>query len=234
MAMISRCRQPEQMDDPSLAPEAHLKALHGLESLNRWGRGAKILWQAIQPLLKQNSGESLRMLDIATGSGDVPIELWCEARQAGFNIQIDGCDISSRSIDWAREKAQRAGVPASFFELDALHDNIPETYDVILSSLFFHHLDSQEAIGLLRKMSHATRSLILVSDLERGWLNLVLVYVATHMVTTSSVVRHDGPVSVRAAYTIEEMKTIANQAGLSACTIERRFPCRFLLTWRRS
>ncbi len=42
---------------------------------------------------------------------------------------------------------------------------------------------------------------------------------------------HDGPRSVEGAFTINEMRTLAVDAGLDACQIEARFPYRFLLQW---
>jgi hypothetical protein len=49
----------------------------------------------------------------------------------------------------------------------------------------------------------------------------------------SPVVRHDGPVSVAAAFSLAEARMLAQRAGLYGASLVRRWPCRFLLSWSR-
>jgi hypothetical protein len=44
----------------------------------------------------------------------------------------------------------------------------------------------------------------------------------------------DGPLSVRAAFTIAEARQLAEEAGLHGAAISWRWPFRFLLQWRRA
>ncbi|MBS1996762.1 MAG: hypothetical protein JSS86_10645 [Cyanobacteria bacterium SZAS LIN-2] len=82
-------------------------------------------------------------------------------------------------------------------------------------------------------MAASAGKLVLVNDLERHPLSLWSVTLATKLVTTSKVVQHDGPASVRAAFTTTEMLQMAQAAGLKEATVERHFPCRMLLSWQR-
>ena len=120
-----------------------------------------------------------------------------------------------------------------FFKLDVIKDEFPKDFDVITSSLFFHHLDPEHIVPLLSKMFSSAKSMVLVSDLERSRHNLALVWLLTRVATTSSVVKYDGPVSVRAAYKIDEMKELARDAGCDNVTFTRHFPCRYLLRWQK-
>jgi len=76
--------------------------------------------------------------------------------------------------------------------------------------------------------------MVLINDLVRARSGLILAYVATRLLTSSRVVHADGPQSVRAALTLNEVRALAERAGLDNCSLVRRWPCRFLLTWMRN
>jgi SAM-dependent methyltransferase len=146
---------------------------------------------------------------------------------------MEGCDISPAAVSLAEAEAAEAGVPVRFFVLDALNEAIPAGYDVVTCSLFLHHLDEADAAALLRKMAAAAGQLMLVDDLERSGMGYVLTWFGTRLFSTSPVVRHDGPVSAAAAFSLAEVRELARWAGLERASLTRHWPCRFLLSWRR-
>ena len=77
-----RRREPEIMDRPDLDPLLHQQALLGLERVNFFSRSSAILWRPIRELARTMPGRQLRLLDLATGAGDIPIALWRRARRA--------------------------------------------------------------------------------------------------------------------------------------------------------
>jgi 2-polyprenyl-3-methyl-5-hydroxy-6-metoxy-1,4-benzoquinol methylase len=226
-----RHREPEKMDQPDLDPQQHQDALCGLERINAWSGSARILWPALRDLARQTPNP-LRVLDVATGAGDVPIWLWCRTRRAGLEIHFAGCDRSPTALAFARSRAERCWANVSFFECDVLRGPLPEGYDVLTCSLFLHHLENDQAVDLLRRMGQAAERMVLVNDLRRGAGGLLLAYVGTRIFSASSIVHTDGPLSVRAAFTLKEVAELARQAGLANVTLARRWPCRFILSWR--
>jgi SAM-dependent methyltransferase len=239
MAFLSqRRRRPEVMDQPGLSPQRHARALRGLARINFFSGSAGILWPPLLALARRLGTPRLRVLDVATGGGDVPIRLWRRAARAGLDWHLTGCDVSPVAVEHARRAAARAGAPVTFFTQDALHGPPLTGYDAVTCSLFLHHLGDDDAVRLLRRMAGAddpgeAPRLVLVNDLVRGLAGLALAHVATRLLTASRVVHTDGPRSVESAYTIEEARALAGRAGLSGATVERRWPCRFLLTWSR-
>jgi SAM-dependent methyltransferase len=226
------CR-PELIDQPDLDEARHQGALRGLERINLLSGSAGILWRPIRKLARQLGTPALRVLDIATGAGDVPIRLWRKARGADLRLELEGCDKSPRAVAYARARAERAGAEVQFFVWDALADPPPGRYDVVCSSLFLHHLGDDRAAGLLRRMGALADWLVLVNDLCRGPLGYALAWVGTRLLTRSAVVHADGPQSVAAAFRPAEALALAERAGLAGATVARRWPCRFLLSWRR-
>ncbi len=230
---MDRVLEPELMDDPNLEKNLHRQALQGLRRINRISGSAGILWPSIRHLAHQSPGGSLRILDIATGSGDVPIALWWKAQQDGLSIEMNGCDKSPEAIDYARQSADESAARIQFFTWDVLANGIPAGYDVVTCSLFLHHLRIEEAGRLLKNMAHSARRLILMNDLVRSQTGLLAAHLGTSLLTRSPIVRIDGPRSVRAAFTIHEIRELAEKSGLTGFSITPHWPFRFLFVWSR-
>src|SRR5262249_21024325 len=158
---------------------------------------ARLLWRA----LRDYRSTSLRLIDVASGAGDVPVRLWRRARRAGRDWHVRGCDLSPLAVDYARARAERARAAGSFFVHDALAEPFPADCDAATCSLFLHHLDDDQACLLLRRLAGLDGSttrprLVLVHDLTRSRTGLLLAHVAGQLLTRSDVVHTDGPRSV--------------------------------------
>ena len=230
--MRSRDLQPELMDDPALPAGEHRRALAGLARLNALSGSVSVLWPDVRKLARE-FGRPLRLLDVATGGGDVPLGLGARARRAGFPLELSACDLSPVALEAAEARASAVGAAVRFFAADALHAPLPAGFDVVTCSLFLHHLSDDNAVTLLARLAAAADRLVLVNDLSRSRANLGLVWLATRLATRSPIVHADGPSSVRAAFTPAEAAALAERAGLAGATVAARFPCRWLLTWRK-
>jgi SAM-dependent methyltransferase len=232
MAFLGRLRKreriTERMDDPAIDPVEHRRALAGLARINRVSNSAGVLWPSIHGLAAR-LGRAIRVLDVATGSGDVPAALAARARKAGVALEVAACDVSPTAI----EEARRIHPGIEFFVHDALRTRLPTGHDVVACSLFLHHLDTEDAVGLLTNMENAARRLVLVNDLARSRFNFLAVWLACRLLTRSPIVRFDGPASVRSAFTPAEALALARHAGLEGARVERKFPARFMLAWER-
>ncbi len=232
MKLVDRVREDEVMDQPDLDVARHQAALAGLKRVNWWSRTAREIWASLECLSRERRLDHLTVLDLACGGGDVSLRLAQYAEAAGMPITLHGWDKSPTAVAYATERGALAGLQnVAFFERDVLDDPIEEPYDVILCTLFLHHLEIPQAEALLRKMGAAARHAVLVDDLCRSRLGYFLAWVGTRIVTRSPVVHIDGPLSVRAAFTTEEISGLARTAGLEGATIRRHWPERFSLTW---
>ena len=220
--MRSRRRIPELMDDPALDPAEHRAALAGLARINRLSRSAGILWPDVRDLAAR-LGRPVRLLDVATGSGDVPLALLKRAGANGVALAVRACDISPTAI-------AAAAPEVNAFTHDVLRDPLPGGFDVATCSLFLHHLSDDDAVTLFGRME-AAAPLVLVNDLARSRLGFAAAWAGCRVLTRSRVVRFDGPASVRSAYTPAEALALAERAGLRGATVARRWPFRFLLRW---
>jgi 2-polyprenyl-3-methyl-5-hydroxy-6-metoxy-1,4-benzoquinol methylase len=235
---MNRYLVPELMDDPELGAQEHEEALEGLERINRLSRVSNLIWNPIKQLSRQHRSlghdERVSVLDIATGGGDLPIALSRMSRRDGLPIKTSACDVSARALSRAAQKAAISRENINFFKWHALEDPIPEKQDVIVNCLFLHHLEREDAIRFLKRCSKATNKLLIICDLRRSRAGYVLARVASRVLTPSRVVHFDGPQSVRAAFTVDEMITIAKEANLENVVVRRAWPFRLLLIWKKT
>jgi 2-polyprenyl-3-methyl-5-hydroxy-6-metoxy-1,4-benzoquinol methylase len=232
--LSQRCLRPELMDQPGLDAGQHRSALRGLQRINWLSRSAQILWPSLRRLAGSLGNRACRVLDIASGGGDVAIELARRCRARGLSVEFTGLDISATAVEHARENAaQQQAATVSFEQRDVFRDGLPDSYDVVMCSLFLHHLSREQAVELLRAMAGSTRRLVLVNDLRRTRLGYALAWWGGRILTRSPIVHADGPMSVAAAFTCREALELADEAGLQGAAIVRRWPQRFLLSWSK-
>ncbi len=218
------------MDDPSLGASEHLSALTGLARLNRVAGVSSMLWREMRPLA-QRIDHPLRVLDVATGSADIPVGLASLAKRDSVRLDLHACDISPTALAESSRRALAAGVTIGLEELNAVTTPIGRRFDVITCSLFLHHLDAEESIALLKNLANATDQLLLVADLRRDKPGLALAWIASRALTGSRVVHVDAIKSVRAAYTPAELRQLSEDAGLAGANVMRIWPRRMLLRW---
>ena len=219
------------MDRPDCDPNLHREALDGLATINSWSGSARILWPPIKQCAQKHG--RLRILDLACGGGDVTVRLAQIARKQKIPLSVSGCDRSQLAVEIATQRARNADLEIEFWQQDVLLDELPLDFDIVMCSLFMHHMEQMEAIGLLRLMARAARRMVLVNDLRRSTAGYMLALGGVWMLSRSAIVRFDGPVSVEGAFTIQEMHQLAAHAGLNGARVMRRWPQRFLMQWTR-
>lgn len=227
-----RRREPEWMDDPSLDAAQHDAALRGLARLNIISRSHAILWPRVADVARaaNRTGRPLRVLDVATGSGDLPLAMAHRARANGLDIHWSICDVSAHALDVAVRRAAEAGLKFRSHRLDATTDALPTT-DVSICSLFVHHLDPPQVVGVMRGMRQASSMAVGIADLDRSWWGFVLAWLASRALTRSPIVHTDALLSVRAGFRPNDVMAMAHDAGLDGATMDRAWPARWRLWW---
>ena len=228
-----RHQLPELMDDPNLDRQLHYQALQGLARVNWISGTVATLWSRIRHLAAARPQSTLHVLDVACGGGDTAIRLWQRAQRSGLPIRISGVDISRIAIDYATARAQAAQADIQFLRIDVIRDSLPDGIDIVYSSLFLHHLDAKDLIAVLSQMRESSARMILAIDLVRCPLGYALAWWGVRLLTRSGICHVDGPLSVRAAFTLTEMSDLVEQAGLEGSKLTRHWPERYLLTWIR-
>jgi 2-polyprenyl-3-methyl-5-hydroxy-6-metoxy-1,4-benzoquinol methylase len=219
------------MDAPDLPPARLVETLKGLSLVNLVTRSSRLMWPDLKATARRHPDRPIRVLDVACGGGDVLLTLWRAARRAGLRVEFAGCDLSATAVAYAKQEAVRAGANIEFFTNRVPQDPLPDHYDLIMSTLFLHHLDEDAAISFLRDAAAKARDRVVIQDLVRSRLSYWFARLGTGVLLLSDICREDGRTSVEGAFNSAEARQLADKAGLDRAEVVRRFPFRYLIRW---
>ncbi|MEO1616039.1 MAG: methyltransferase domain-containing protein [Planctomycetota bacterium] len=228
MNLKTRDRQDEWMDQPDLSTELHAGALRGLSRVNRFSGVVGSLWKPIASWAETAADTPISLLDVASGGGDVAIGVDRRAKRASVAVRVTGCDISPFATEYATRQAERVNADVRFLCRDVLADAMPESYDIVYTSLFLHHLEQDSLLEILDSMRTIAKHRVILSDLIRSRLGYSLAKYGIRLLTRNPVCHVDGPLSVRAALTIDEMVEHCQRVGLKILERRKVWPERFL------
>jgi SAM-dependent methyltransferase len=226
----------EYLDRPGVDPGELAESLGDIARLNRAGSTQALLAE-VAPFFERfrASGQTrpLRVLDLGTGSADIPTALVGWARARGYRVTVVGLDVQPEILACAAPRGQRP-VEVRLVAGDALRPPIrPGGVDLALCSLTLHHLPEEAVIALLRLMAVVARLGFVVSDLRRSRPAYLVAWLATRLISRNRLTRHDGPLSVRRAYTPAELARLSAGAGLPTVRWHRAAFVRVLGTYAR-
>jgi 2-polyprenyl-3-methyl-5-hydroxy-6-metoxy-1,4-benzoquinol methylase len=202
--------QPELMDRPQPVSAQLERALGNLRHLNRYFGSYALVLQFVRRWIKR--GDEMRIVDLATGSGDIPRLIVDHARKVGAKVEIDALDHQGATIEIARKLSGKYP-EVSFVQANILEWQSAELYDIVLNSLALHHFSEADAVRLLRRCAALSRKFVLVSDLRRGLFATVGVYLLTASIFREPMTRSDGRLSAARAFSFAEMHDVALRAG---------------------
>jgi 2-polyprenyl-3-methyl-5-hydroxy-6-metoxy-1,4-benzoquinol methylase len=184
--------------------------LEHIRQLNRRFGSYRLVLGFIRDWIKP--ADKLRIVDLATGSGDIPRLIVDYARKIGAKVEIDGLDRQPATLEIARSLS--ADYPEiSYREANILDWDSAETYDIALCTLALHHFSNEDAVRLLRICSQASKRFVLVSDLRRNFSLIAGVYVLTTLILREPMTRYDSRLSAVRAFSFSEMRNLALCAG---------------------
>ena len=227
--------QIELMDDPTLPQDQHDHALRGLTTIHQFSGLVNRFWNRLLPIIKEASAKEQRpfkIADVGCGDGYLLRQLSKKATAAGVDVQLIGFDFSQVACSLATKKAEAAGAKIRYEQVDILAGEIPEKVDMIVNSLFLHHFEAADVETILKKFRDATTRGFIVEDLRRTVLGWGLAWAGGRILTRSPIVHYDGVVSVEGAFSIAEIQDVLGAAGLKNVDIPKRWPQRFVLTFK--
>jgi len=202
--------QPEQMDRPQPVSPALEEDLRNLVSLNRWFGSHGLVRHFLSRWF--NPGRCYRVLDLATGAGDLPRVMVDWARPQDITLRIDAVDANPSTLEIARREIR------DYREIEFLNGNVltygsRESYDLVCCSLALHHFSETDAATLLGRCRALSHRFVLVADLERSFFTLLGVEALTTLFYRAPMTRADAVASARRAFSFVEFRALAEAAG---------------------
>ncbi len=220
--IVERERRPELMDHPDVDAAQLARSLRDLRAVNRWLGGRR---SAVRRLLEAGEASGrrpVRVLDVGTGGADLPMALVDAARARGLSVEVDAADVHPETLRLAATATARypeIRIHAADARRLPWRDGV---FDIAACCTMLHHFSQEDAVRILRELARVSRGAVIVTDLARSrpalWGAELL---ARSVWRRHPVTRHDGPVSVRGAFTPGELAGLAREAGLRQVVVRR-------------
>jgi SAM-dependent methyltransferase len=210
-----RAATPELMDTEDCGPDVFEACLVDLERVNRLTLAYRPTFLWLDRLVRQRgSSAPLRIVDVGSGYGDMlrRIDRWAARR--GVAVDLVGIDLNP----WSRAAAIQATAadrPIRWITTDLFDYRPAEPVDVVLSSLFTHHLTDEQVVRFLRWMDATATVGWFVNDLHRHPLPYHVFRLWARVAGWHRFVQHDGPVSITRAFVVEEWRRLLARAAIS-------------------
>jgi ubiquinone/menaquinone biosynthesis C-methylase UbiE len=216
------------LDDPATAPTL-AGNLRDLRRANAFLWGTRLSLEALaalEPLVDalpvHGCGRGrTRVLDVGCGAADIPRAIVADHRRRGRRIEVVAVDSRPEVLVAARSIDSGLGVDDGLVLQVADGRRLPfadDAVDVAHCSMVVHHLEPDDAVALLVEMTRVARVGVVVNDLLRSRRALVGARLLAAVATRNAFTRHDGPLSVRRAYTAPELHALVRRAGLRPIT----------------
>lgn len=215
-ALIGR----ELMDRPEADPAELDRTLEDLRGVNRWLGATRSILKRLAALAGRVQARPIRILDVASGSADIPLEVARWGRRAGVELRVTATDLHSRTLQLAAERvAPDPWVSAE--RADALSLRYPDAaFDIAICSTALHHFSRGQAVIVLRELARVSSCAVIVGDLRRSRAALLGARIlAASVWRRHPITRHDAPLSVRSSFTAAELRELASEAGLDGAIV---------------
>ena len=225
---MKRSADLEMMDLPGQPKELLAGNLRDLRIINRYLGSYRSALGGLARLVREQRLRRFTLLDVGTGSGDIPAAIVHWARRQNIAARIDALERDANTVEQAMVQTE------SLREITIVRGDATappfrsRSFDFILASQLLHHFNDDQIVALLRQWARLARRAIIVSDLLRHPLAYHGIRLLTRGFTRNAMTRVDAPLSVRRACTFAEWSELLRRADVGAFRVERVLPFRVL------
>ncbi len=226
----------KELLDADHIPQADLfRNLKELEWINRLLGGHAVTLKGLQGL-NLSKEKTYKVLDIGSGGGDTLKAIAGWARKQGYQFELTGVDLKSDCINYATAYCKEYP-EINFVQADYRH--LPDMnlqYDIIITSLFCHHLTDEELIELLNWAGKQASTAFVMNDLHRHFLAYYSISLLTYLFSKSYLVKNDARLSVLRGFKKQELANLISKAQLNHQHIKLKWcwAFRWLLVLKRT
>jgi ubiquinone/menaquinone biosynthesis C-methylase UbiE len=220
----------ELLDTDSGTSAEITASLSDLRNINRRFGGIATTEKMIESVADQLGVRTLSLLEVAAGSGYVPLSVQRRLEKHGIQLEVTLLDRASshlRNGDGNTANAARTVVA------DALALPFGDaSFDLVGCCLFAHHLSPDQIVRFVNESLRVCRTAMLINDVVRHRLHLALIYAGMPLFH-SRITRHDAVASVRRAYTSQEMIEILQRTNAARVEIHPHYLFRMgVIGWK--
>ena len=220
---MKRIPTAELLDSDAGTSQEIAGSLADLRWFNRNFGGLNTTHSLVEEVVRATGAHRLSLLEVAAGSGDVPLYARKKLSPRGIDLAVTLLDRSAAHVGNGGRSVVGDALALPFHAA---------SFDLVSCGLFAHHLAPEEVARFVTEGLRVCRCAMLINDLIRHPLHLAVAYAGLPLYR-SRLTRHDAPASVRQAYTLTEMRDILRNTTASRIETSRHYFFRMgVIAWK--
>jgi len=225
-SFAQRSHRLERLDTGDYTQAEYAKWQSEMKLINRLLGDARALRLSLADELRDRKNSEISILDVGAGSG----ELLKTAKETigDRTTFLVGAELNADAARSINKRSAEFGVNA--VQCDAL--KLPfadDSFDFVISSLFLHHLNDEQAQHLIIEMSRVARKRFFIIDLHRHAAAYHL-YRTFGRLFLQQFTLDDGSLSILRSFRPDELLRLAANAGICDAVVKRRAAFRLVLS----
>jgi SAM-dependent methyltransferase len=227
-----RSDELELMDQENIDFEEFHHCLQQLETINQ-------LTFAYRPTLKWlrkniSNEDPMVILDVACGGGDMLRQIETKLSPTlSKPPRLVGVDLNPHAKQSALRVSKNSAIQYQTADVFSFQYETP--VDLIICSLFTHHLDDAQIIQFLQWLNLTAQRGWFISDLHRHPIPYYFIKFATKLGSRNRLIRNDAAVSVARAFTRKDWQRLLDKAEINGhVEIAWYFPFRIGVSCEKS
>lgn len=221
-----RAHGQEIMDDFSLEGEELRDALDKIANINQLLGGNRLTFKGIKKLLR-SCHDTITILDIGCGNGDMLRMLSRFGKRHGYNLVLIGVDANCFTIKYAMDLSQEYD-NISYKCLDIFSEEFALLeYDIALCTLTLHHFNDTDIIKLIREVHNKASTGIVINDLHRNKVAYRLFEMICVLFGLNRMSREDGLLSILKGFKKCDFCAFSKKLGLRNYSIRWQWAFRY-------
>lgn len=217
-----RTDAPEYLDDPDFPPERKQRIVQALHRFNQgvfaYRRFFNVLLPLIRPLASQRP---VRILELASGSGEFSFALAKLAAKRGIAVEVTGSDYFMEHVEAGNAKARARGSDVRFIQVNAFDMGAldEDSYDIVFIAQSIHHFSPGQVAMMVAQAARVAGTAFVGIDGRRSpeiYAIASVPAVLPLLYYRSLDYVHDALLSARKFYTESELELIARIAAPDA------------------
>ena len=204
----ARASESEFLDAKDCDPQLASISYTFMRLVNRFAGGTKVVKNFLAKEISRNEvRQPMRILDIGSGTCDIPLALTEWARKKTWRIEFTCLEANETALIIAEENIRKSGFDSIELKNENIFEFKPrEPFDYAIGSLFFHHLEDEQILILIEKLRSYVLRGILINDLRRnlmcyGGCSVLLCLLPKNL-------KHDALLSIRKGFKADELSRL--------------------------
>jgi len=205
---------------------------HEIERVNTLLGGYNTLYNGLTYF--RNKGcfnGKVHLLDVGCGAGDNIAAILKWGIKHNVALQITGVDLSETAINMAKTRF-KGHLNVHLIHSDYRDLNMTESPDIIVTSLFNHHLTDTENVYYFNWAKNLATMGFIVNDLHRKAFAYYAIKIISVLANTSRYFKNDAPLSVLRAFKKDELLQLAKEAHIQV-EVKWQWAFRWLLIYEK-